>query len=44
MENFTCGWRPVIVGALTMFAISLAYFAVQPEFQLVESEITFAND
>jgi len=44
MENFTRGWRPVIIGALAMLGVSLAYFVLQPEFQLVRSETTFVND
>ena len=44
MKNLNCGWRLVLIGALAMFAVSLAYLALNPENQLVETERTFVND
>jgi len=32
-----------LIGALVMFAVSLAYLALQPELQLVEPETTFVH-
>ena len=44
MKNLNCGWRLVLIGALAMFAVSLAYLALKPENQLVGSERSFVNN
>ena len=43
MKKFLRDWWLTAIGALVMFAVSLAYLALQPELQLVESETTFVH-
>ena len=43
MKKFLRDWWLTVIGALVMFAVSLAYLALQPELQLVESETTFVH-
>ena len=43
MKTFLRDWWLTIIGALAMFVVSIAYLALQPELQLVESETTFVH-